>query len=579
MENKHTHRRSVTARHRIRSRLRCEGAGRLDCAEDRSSGRRVAIRWVPVEAGADRATRAAQQMPLHPSLPKIRDSGLEGDLAWVAMDFPEGRLFSSVGPAEATPEWLRRVGADIAEALATLHDQGIVHGEVGSDSILLVDGRTAILWDAPLVVMDRLTDRRGGERRLAALRRKASFVAPECARGDDPTEASDVYSLGAVLCLAMGAAPARSTLGTLFAIGSGQWRPTVPASLPEPLAASLARMTSFDPRDRPSAAKIAELWRRTTSRAPFEPHFPFADPAGYVVSDGPRTRAEAALTPFSDAGDLQRTERIPERAIDARLAAVDIRLFRAASRQAEAHRLTPADLAAVHPGRAALATIALGAGGSSRGVEAAAFLESRAPAAAPCASMRSAGGVSLEPLLPGAPFFGALAGPRGRLPRPGVPAEEHRDGGLGHLAFGDAEHELDEPFVRRHHPDAVEAQKSERGRERRFQRQSVPHAAGAAETRDALGVQREHVFERQVTWRAHSASFLKAPAYFSNIQSETSLSRSSRFRSRLGDNRITEPSVDTSTSLPSFRPSCSRSGRSSTIPMLLPILLSFLSTF
>ena len=37
-------------RFKIRAPLRCDGIGRLDCAEDLESGMRMAVRWLPLEA-------------------------------------------------------------------------------------------------------------------------------------------------------------------------------------------------------------------------------------------------------------------------------------------------------------------------------------------------------------------------------------------------------------------------------------------------------------------------------------------------------------------------------------------------
>src|SRR5205814_523428 len=148
-----------------------------------------------------------------------------------AMDFPEGKLLSSLLPTAVTPELLCAVGADLADALASLHAQGVVHGELATDSVLLIDGRRAILWDMPLVLLDRLTDRRGGERNLSVLKRKAALLAPEVAQGNAPTPAADVYGIGAVICVASGAqlASGPTTLSVLHQVATGGWHPAIPA--------------------------------------------------------------------------------------------------------------------------------------------------------------------------------------------------------------------------------------------------------------------------------------------------------------------------------------------------------------
>src|SRR5438874_7567424 len=81
---------------KIRAALRCEGIGRLDCAEDLERGVRMAVRWLPLDANGEAAARAMRALPVHPTLPKVQKIGRVGQSAWVAMDFPEGKLLSTV---------------------------------------------------------------------------------------------------------------------------------------------------------------------------------------------------------------------------------------------------------------------------------------------------------------------------------------------------------------------------------------------------------------------------------------------------------------------------------------------------
>lgn len=65
----------------------------------------------------------------------------------------------------------------MASQLATVHKQGVVHGEFGSDSVLVV-GDKSYLWDLPLVIANRLTDRRGENRLMQNLVRVVPYLAP-----------------------------------------------------------------------------------------------------------------------------------------------------------------------------------------------------------------------------------------------------------------------------------------------------------------------------------------------------------------------------------------------------------------
>lgn len=199
-------------RFKIRAPLRCNGIGRLECAEDSESGMRMAVRWLPIEANGVAAVKACESLPAHPTLPKIRKTGQVGASAYVAMDFPEGRLLSTWEMEPVAPEVLARVAAQIADALSTIHSQHVFHGEMSPDSVLLVgEGwEKAYLWDMPLVIANRLTDRRGEDRLMSQLVKTAPYLSPERARGAGASAASDVYALGAVLCLAGGACGLRA---------------------------------------------------------------------------------------------------------------------------------------------------------------------------------------------------------------------------------------------------------------------------------------------------------------------------------------------------------------------------------
>jgi hypothetical protein len=259
---------------------------------------RMAIRWLPLEAGGDTAAKTVEKLPTHPQLPKICSVGKVGSAAFVAMEFPEGKLLSTTLGEPLTAPGIRQLGAEMADALATVHADGAFHGEISADSILMLPDGRAVLWDVPLVIANRITDRRQEERFMRQLMHMASFIAPERARGCPASAAADVYALGAVLCVAAGAPlpPEETTLAVVHRIATGQWTPHVPASIPADLKGVLEQMLRADPHGRPTAREAVALLQTPAGSAP-APQLAIA-PAAPAIPEAavpPRTASATAL--------------------------------------------------------------------------------------------------------------------------------------------------------------------------------------------------------------------------------------------------------------------------------------------
>lgn len=263
---------------KIRAPLRCDGIGRLDCAEHLDSGSRLAVRWLPLEANGDAAVKACEKLPLHPTLPRIHQTGSVGTSAFVAMDFPEGQVLSALVEDRLDIDIVIRIASQLSDALATVHDQGVVHGEISTESVLLVPPDRAYLWDMPLVIANRMTDRRGENRLMQNLPRTAAYLAPERAKGSGASMAGDVYALGTVLCAVAGAPlpTAQTTLGVVHLVSSGEWTPRVPSTIPDPWRSMLVRMVASDPSLRPSAREVATAFAKPPAPAmlPTVPEMP-----------------------------------------------------------------------------------------------------------------------------------------------------------------------------------------------------------------------------------------------------------------------------------------------------------------
>ena len=152
------------------------------------------------------------------------------------------------------PHRAAALGAQLAGALAYVHERGVVHRDVKPANIL-VDDRTgqAKLTDfgvARLVDGTRLTE-------AGTTLGTANYLAPEQATGDEVTPACDVYSLGLVLLECLTGSVAFPGYGVTAAVARLHRDPDIPAWLPDGWRGLLAAMTSRKAADRPRSADVA----------------------------------------------------------------------------------------------------------------------------------------------------------------------------------------------------------------------------------------------------------------------------------------------------------------------------------
>ncbi|MEM9558177.1 MAG: tetratricopeptide repeat protein [Acidobacteriota bacterium] len=149
----------------------------------------------------------------HPSIARLIDGGASADgRPWVAMELVEGESLEIWCDARsATIEARLRLFVAVCDAVAFAHRNLVVHRDLKPSNILVTADGTPKLLDfgiAKLLAPPawRTEDGTGGSA-AAALRVTApglrlltlDFASPEQVRGEAPTTATDVYSLGVVL--------------------------------------------------------------------------------------------------------------------------------------------------------------------------------------------------------------------------------------------------------------------------------------------------------------------------------------------------------------------------------------------
>ncbi len=178
----------------------------------------------------------------HPGVLRVLDRGvLPDDRAWIATEMAAGTPLSErIRRRRLAIHETAALIRDVAEVLRVAHDDGIVHGRLRPEDIVLSDP------GAPFPVRIGGWSRARRPTAWRAVEQLTPYSAPEleCCRID---YASDVYSLGAI---------------AYRAITGVHMSPTGPhRGLTGSLSSTIARMVDHDRTRRPSASDAAERAR------------------------------------------------------------------------------------------------------------------------------------------------------------------------------------------------------------------------------------------------------------------------------------------------------------------------------
>ncbi|MFF8829874.1 serine/threonine-protein kinase [Streptomyces sp. NPDC015131] len=195
----------------------------------------------------------------HPNIVRTRDLVVEGDLLALVMDLVDGpdlhRYLRENGPL--SPVAASLMTAQIADALAASHADGVVHRDLKPANVLLAerDGRMhPMLTDFGIA---RLADSPGLTRTHEFVGTPA-YVAPESAEGRPQTSAVDVYGAGILLYeLVTGRPPFAGGTALEVLHRHLSEEPRRPSTVPGPLWTVIERCLSKDPGRRPGAENLA----------------------------------------------------------------------------------------------------------------------------------------------------------------------------------------------------------------------------------------------------------------------------------------------------------------------------------
>ncbi|MEU6373330.1 protein kinase [Streptomyces sp. NPDC046909] len=294
--------RVINGRYRLLRTLGAGGMGRVWLAYDEELACEVAMKEialpdVPMDATepAQRIARArsearhAARLRGHPHVATVHDVVVHEGLPWIVMEYvPDAVDLQAVvrrsGPL--LPVQAARIGIAVLDALTAGHRIGILHRDVKPANILLASDASGdpfarvLLTDYGIALQPESREPRLTA--TAGILGTPGYLAPERARGEPPTPAADLFSLGATLYSAVegrGPFDRHGDYATLTALLGEEPTPTVRAG---ELAPVLQGLLVKDPVRRSSPETVARgLERVVQGASPVWPAPAGATPGGF----------------------------------------------------------------------------------------------------------------------------------------------------------------------------------------------------------------------------------------------------------------------------------------------------------
>ncbi|HEY3022807.1 MAG TPA: protein kinase [Actinomycetota bacterium] len=259
-------------RYRLVRMIGSGGMGTVWEAEDETLGRPVAVKVLSESLAAgeravrrfEREAKAAARLS-GPYIAAVYDFGRSEGRPYIVMELVRGETLADrlarEGPLPA--QEASRIATQVAEALEEAHAAGIVHRDVKPGNVMLTPSGDVRVMDfgiAAAAWAERVTT-------SGLVLGTPSYLAPEQAKSEKTTPASDVYALGAMLYeMVAGRPPFVAETPVAVALAHIRDDPLpldqVAEGVPPNLASASMAALAKDPTERPpSAAAFASMLR------------------------------------------------------------------------------------------------------------------------------------------------------------------------------------------------------------------------------------------------------------------------------------------------------------------------------
>ncbi len=263
-----TNRAIVNDRYEIGKRIGRGGMAEIFQARDILLDRPVAIKVLFPEFATDpafverfrREAQAAANLN-HPNIVGVYDWGKVNNTYYIAMEYVNGRTLADIlkQSGTLTPMQVCDVISEVAAALTSAHQNGVIHRDIKPGNILV--STTGQVKVADFGIARALgSGVEQGLTQTGAVMGTATYFSPEQAQGASTDQRSDIYSLGVVMYeMLSGGAPFTGENAVAIAYKQVHEQATPLnqrlASVPAEVAAIVAKCMEKSPDDRYSSAE------------------------------------------------------------------------------------------------------------------------------------------------------------------------------------------------------------------------------------------------------------------------------------------------------------------------------------